>query len=63
MIHLLLLMGSLLGRALGTAVIHNDRRMLDSTGQQMDAHMQDIHRWEPNGPWYLLGFFFTQQFS
>ena len=50
---LILVIVTALGRTSGTAVIHNDRRMLDSTGAQMDAHMQDIHRWDPSGPWYL----------
>jgi hypothetical protein len=35
------------------AVLRNDRLMRDSTGAAMDAHMLDIHRWQPSGPWYL----------
>lgn len=54
LLSLVLALVGIVGRTCGTkAVIRNDRRMLDSSGTQMDVHMQDIHRWDPSGLWYL----------
>ena len=37
----------------GAAEISNTHRMKDSHGAELDSHMQDIHRWDPTGPWYM----------
>ena len=33
--------------------ISNEHRMRDVDGNEMDSHMQDIHRWSADGPWYM----------
>lgn len=35
------------------AVISNEHRMRDIHGLEIDSHMQDIHRFAPEGPWYM----------
>lgn len=35
------------------ADISNEHRMRDVDGNEMDSHMQDIHRWSADGPWYM----------
>lgn len=39
--------------AIDAAVISNEHRMRDIHGLEIDSHMQDIHRFAPEGPWYL----------
>ena len=39
--------------AIDAAVISNEHRMRDIHGLEIDSHMQDIHRFAQEGPWYL----------